>query len=300
MTLRVRPAREFVTATYRVGTENEVKVSVTDKTPTLVISSEYTSVAPGARVAITVTATPPPTTPFNVMVAAEDGTGNVTFNVQPSSLRIDTSGTATAVVSTNTGSAATFQNLLISLGSLAGTGYTTDPNGISLPFRDPNPEPVVSVSASAETVNEGASITYTLTADSPTDTDLTLALNVFDHLMRTGADYITEGVEYERLAAGDTQATVTLTTKDVPNAGIDGLVQAVVQAGAGYTVSLTNSVVYVDVLDEDGTPPVVTVTASPTSVEAGTDATFTFSRTGDTTQALTFSYNLTETGDGDY
>ena len=297
VTLRVRPAREFVTATYRVGAANEVKVSVTDKTPTLVISSEYTSVAPGARVAITVTATPPPTTPFDVPISAEDELGNNTFTVQPSTLNIGTSGTATATVITDSGSAATFQNALISLGTLAGTGYTTDPNGLSLPFRDPNPVPVVSVSASAERVNEGASITYTLTADSPTDTDLTLALNVFDHLMRTGADYITEGVEYERLAAGDTEATVTLTTKDVPNAGIDGLVQAVVQAGAGYTVSPTNSVVYVDVLDEDGTPPVVTVTASPASVEAGTDATFTFSRTGDTTQALTFSYYLTETGE---
>ena len=78
----------------------------------------------------------------------------------------------------------------------------------------------------------------------------------------------------------------------------DGVVEATLVDRVGYDLASGATPGYVDVHDDDGAvPTLVSVMATPNSVVAGTDATFTFSRTGATTNALSFGYELLEAGE---
>ena len=73
---------------------------------------------------------------------------------------------------------------------------------------------------------------------------------------------------------------------------------ATIQDGAGYTHAAPTNIARVEIHDAEITTPVlVTVTPNAAEVEVGTDAEFTFSRTGDNAAELTYSYELLETGE---
>ena len=109
---------------------------------------------------------------------------------------------------------------------------------------------------------------------------------------------MTEATIYETLPANTSSIEVSIPTIENTNDEKDGVVEATLVDRIGYNLPSDATPGYVDVHDDDGGDPIlVSVMATPTSVVAGTNATFTFSRTGATTDALPFAYELIETGE---
>ena len=291
--LIIRSIQQFAGARYRVGATDRVKIGVTNsatQAKTLAISTAYTTVLPASSLYFTIMAEPAPTgsDTITVPVTATDGDSNV-LSISPSSLVINNTGSVQGRVTTVAGNLSDLGDLTVTLGAVA--GYSLSPATITVPFTTVGTTARVSIAGPAS-VNEGGTATFTLSADPAADVDTTVQVNVFDP---TARGYVTFAQRYIYLPANATTATFDVVTNDVSSAGADGAIAATVQAGAGYTGVTTTALV--DVYDEDGTAVEVSVAATPASVEAGTDATFTFTRTGDTTNALTFSYELIETGE---
>ena len=268
---------------------HQASVTATDD-QLLSISTAYTTVLPASSLYFTIMAEPAPTgsDTITVPVTATDGDSNV-LSISPSSLVINSTGSVQGRVTTVAGNLSDLGDLTVTLGAVA--GYSLSPATITVPFTTVGTTARVSIAGPAS-VNEGGTATFTLSADPAADVDTTVQVNVFDP---TARGYVTFAQRYIYLPANATTATFDVVTNDVSSAGADGAIAATVQAGAGYTGVTTTALV--DVYDEDGTAVEVSVAATPASVEAGTDATFTFTRTGDTTNALTFSYELIETGE---
>ena len=110
------------------------------------------------------------------------------------------------------------------------------------------------------------------------------------------------GTDYQTLsgnvtvAAGQTTATITVTPID--NSIVDGTrtVILTLSANAAYTVGSPSSAT-VSIADNDGTalPSVTIVATNPNAAEPSTTGTFTVTRTGATTGALTVNYAISGT-----
>ena len=152
------------------------------------------------------------------------------------------------------------------------------------------------ISGPSSSVNEeDETVTFTLSANPVANRDIAVKVNVAD-LADRSADYVTDGDHYVLIPANDTSATLSVPINDVPGAGLDGVIVATIQDSAGYTYSTMTNSAYADIYDTDGTTPVITVTASPSTIKAAQNAIFTFSRTGDITNSLPFSYELSDSG----
>ena len=158
------------------------------------------------------------------------------------------------------------------------------------------PTPSVTISAGTSPITEGTDATFTLTANPAPTTSLNVMVNV----SQTG-NFIS-GSPGMRLVTISTSGTATLTVEtdndntDEPN----GSITAQVKAGAGYTVGSPSSAT-VTVNDNDAAPrgppqPKVTITANPTTITEGTDATFTLTANPRPTAALKVRVNVTQTG----
>ena len=95
-------------------------------------------------------------------------------------------------------------------------------------------------------------------------------------------------------------ATLTVATDNDNTDEPNGSVTAQVQAGSGYTAGSPSSAT-VNVNDNDAAPrgppqPRVTITANPTTITEGTDATFTITANPRPTTALKVRVNVTQTG----
>ena len=140
---------------------------------------------------------------------------------------------------------------------------------------------------------KGTTATFSVTADPAPSVDVTVAVQVYDAANRL--DYVDDATLYFRLAANATSLSVPVATKKVTGDGLDGVVLALLQNGAGYTHSGTG---YADVHDTDGaTPSTITVSADPASVVEGGVITFTISRGTDSSGPLEVRYDLVDTGD---
>ena len=98
--------------------------------------------------------------------------------------------------------------------------------------------------------------------------------------------------------AGESSTTLNVPTKSNSSTAKDGLLVATLLDGPGYTHSSPTNTAYAEVRDKENTTPVVlTVSAENTLVYQEDNIVFTISRTGDTTNALTFKYDLTDVED---
>jgi hypothetical protein len=177
----------------------------------------------------------------------------------------------------------------------ANAAYTVgSPSSATVTIAD-NDLPTVTVTATDATASETAGDTGTFTI---TRTGSTAAALTVSYAMSGTA---TNGTDYNSLsgsvtiAAGSATATVVVTPID--DVLVEGNETAIltISANAAYTVGSPSSAT-VTIADNDSLPTVtVTATDATASETAGDTGTFTITRTGSTTAALTVSYAMSGT-----
>ena len=312
ITLRVRPAREFVTADYRVGSPASAKVEVTEPTVTLgtlTLSAVNTNTFLGSTFEYMVRIEPAPamdtSVPVTIAVSDEAGTGNLTL--EPMSLSVDDSGTAKGLVHvTNSGTIATRSPIRISVTDPS-ANYTFVPSSkmVEVPIVA---EPVavdVSITGPTAGVTEGTNADFTLTASNATrDTDLTIAVSVADLAGRNDSDgnlldYVQEDTLYVVLKANQESVSLSVPTKEPAGDEIDGLMVATILDGVGYDPKTDENVAYADIFDDDAPDNIrvaVNTLATPSVVE-GQPITFRLNTFGTLTADFEVRYDLIVTGD---
>ncbi len=159
---------------------------------------------------------------------------------------------------------------------------------------DVSADPTVSVAVSPASVNEDGSgaLTYTFTRSG----DVTEALSV----SYTVGGTATEGTDFPTqsgtvtIAANQTTATVTIDPTDDTDVEPDETIILTVTDGANYNVGAPSLATGTITNDDVSADPTVSVAVSPASVnEDGSGAlTYTFTRSGDATEALSVSYTV--------
>ena len=182
------------------------------------------------------------------------------------------------------------------------TQFTFSPQSVNVNIiNEPATLPLIALRAPFLPVTEGNNAVFTVTTPSVRTTDVTIGVSFADASGR--GDYIEETTEYVVLKSGTevANATITIPTKDVDGAGLDGIIVATLLDGAGYTPSVGSITAYADVRDDDETPATLFV-RPPTivSIKEGENAVFEIARTGKTSGLLTYRYDLTIAGDNLY
>ncbi|HXO70238.1 MAG TPA: Calx-beta domain-containing protein, partial [Bradyrhizobium sp.] len=185
-----------------------------------------------------------------------------------------------------------------------GAGYQVDiPNataGGSIIDNDFTPA-VVSLTPATVTTTEGGALTFTFTrAGGNLAAPLTINYVVNDGgpaggATRADGDFsYASGMQQITFAAGQTSVNITVqTNEDTKFEGTESF--SVLLAGeVDYTVNLASSGSTGVILDNDPAPLVSVAATDGVSTETidGTDFTFTFSRTGNTSSALTVNYSI--------
>ena len=263
------------------------------------MATAYTSIVPGGVIEFTLTAVPPPSagTTISVTVNPSDAMGAIpAAQVLPSNtFTIDSSGSVTGWLIGRTGDDSSLGQLMLGFNVDSTSGYSSG-QSVNMTYRTPTTPAGIMISGPSSSVNEeDETVTFTLSANPVANRDIAVKVNVAD-LADRSADYVTDGDHYVLIPANDTSATLSVPINDVPGAGLDGVIVATIQDSAGYTYSTMTNSAYADIYDTDGTTPVITVTASPSTIKAAQNAIFTFSRTGDITNSLPFSYELIDSG----
>ena len=278
-------------------TEDDGSATVSE----LKLESAYTAgVIAGDLILFDVTMTPPPESAARIPIEVIDGarmplTGSpieVTINPATSEASSSTRGQI-AVAATGVPSPVTLQ-----FASMV-TGYTFAAGGrsIELPLETQTTTPNLTIDGKGA-VDEGDDAVFTITADQQSNVPVTVEVTGTDLSARTGVNYVTATTIYETLPANMSRIEISIPTIENTNDEKDGVVEATLVDRVGYNIPSNATPGYVDVHDDDGTDPVlVSVMANPPSIVAGTNATFTFSRTGATTDELFYGYELIETGE---
>ena len=147
-------------------------------------------------------------------------------------------------------------------------------------------------------VTEGGNAVFTVSASSSPAAALTVTLTVADD---ASSDFLASSDQGEKtvtIAAGQTSATLTVSTQNDSTDEADGSVTATVSDGTGYTVG-SPSTATVAVSDNDPTPqgtPVVRIAAGA-GVTEGANAEFTLTATPAPTASITVSVAVTQSGD---
>ena len=154
----------------------------------------------------------------------------------------------------------------------SGTGYTVGTPNNSATVTVYADGTVVSISAGPSPITEGAAATFTVTLSSAAPAGgLTISVGVTER-----ESYI-DGLAPETvfIAAGARTVTLTVETDDDNLDESSGIIIAEINMGTGYTPAPGNLAAGVTVLDNDDPAPVASITApAPTTITAGTDATF--------------------------
>ncbi len=165
-----------------------------------------------------------------------------------------------------------------------GTGtITNDDSAVALP----------SISITAGTaVTEGANATFMLTADSAPVGDLTVTVTVTE----TGNFIASPAPTTVTIADGATTATLEVPTMADLIDEANGMITAMVEGGAGYTVDGTNNSASVTVNDDDE-PTLAIDSPSVAEGDSGsTTLTYIVTLTGETEQEVTVDYADTTSG----
>lgn len=173
----------------------------------------------------------------------------------------------------------------------AATGTINDDDAIT-------PDPTVSVNVSPASVLEDGSgaLTYTFTRSGDTAQALSVSYNV-GGTATPGTDFPVQ-TGTVAIAAGQTTATVTINPTDDSDVEPDETVILTINDGSNYDLgspsSATGTIQNDDVVSTD---PTVAISVSPASVdEDGTNSlVYTFTRSGDSTQALSVTYSVSGT-----
>ena len=146
-------------------------------------------------------------------------------------------------------------------------------------------------------VTEGGNAVFTVSAGSSPSAALTVTLTVADDASSNFLSASDEGEKTVTIAAGQTSATLTVSTQDDSADEADGSVTATVSDGTGYTVG-TPSTGTVAVRDNDPTPqgtPVVRIAAGA-GVTEGANAEFTLTASPTPTASITVNVAVTQSG----
>ena len=104
-----------------------------------------------------------------------------------------------------------------------------------------------------------------------------MGLSVADFAGRT-AEYIDETTLYKVLEAGQTMLTFDVPTKAPTTGLLDGVLEATIVNGVGYTPVSGSDVDYVEVYDLNSPADILSVSAESASIVEGQDAVFNISR----------------------
>ncbi|MBL9135270.1 MAG: hypothetical protein JNK85_05355 [Verrucomicrobiales bacterium] len=184
----------------------------------------------------------------------------------------------------------------------SGTGYNVgSPSSATVNITSDDP-PVITVVATDATAGEPGSGqgsgTFTFSRTGPTTSSLTVTYTV-GGTATSGSDYTSIGTSVV-FAAGSSTATKTVSVINDTTVEANETVVVTLVDGASYNLG-SPSVATVTIRDDD--PPVITVVAADASAgEPANPGSFTFSRTGPTTAALTVNISAsgTATSGSDY
>ncbi len=161
--------------------------------------------------------------------------------------------------------------------------------------RDPSETRVVTIAAGPTPVTEGASAQFVVSRTGSTKE----ALNVLLDVAETGSMISGTAPTSIVLGEGEESKRLLVSTEQDDRNETDSGVTATVIAGtdAAYEVgSEFSATVIVQDDDDDSARPVVRFVAWPNLIPEGADAIYAFSRTDPTTEALTVSVEISETG----
>ena len=274
---------------YTVGTPSSASITVNDNdipTPVVsqvTISANATSVTEGTAATFTITATPAPTTALTLNVNITE-TGKVLSGTPDSTITISANQTILTVATDDDNideDASVITTLL-----QAGTGYTVGtPSSATVTVNDNDAAPNRPATG-APTIIGTPEVSETLTADVSNIRDA-------DGLENVAYTYqwirVIDGVETE--ISGATSSTYEVVTADI---GHQLKVRVNFTDDLGHAEELESALTSAVVAPV--VTPILTISASATSITEGTAATFTITATPAPTTALTVNVNITETG----
>ena len=265
------------------------------------MESDYTAgVIAGDLILFDVTMTPPPATAAQIPIEVIDSAqvqlagSPITVTINPAAGEESSSTRGQiAVPETGVQTPVTLQFA----NSVRGYTFALGGRSIEVPLEMQTTTPNLTI-AGKGAVEEGENAVFTITADQQSNVPVTVEVRGSDLSARTGVNYVTDVIIYETLPANTSSIEISIPTIENTDDEKDGVVEATLVERVGYSLASGLTPGYVDVYDDDGNDPVfISVEADPTSVSVGTNATFTFRRTGATTDKLPFGYKLIETGE---
>ena len=153
--------------------------------------------------------------------------------------------------------------------------------------------PLIAISAMPSSVMEGTAATFTLTATPAPRVDLTVMVTLDD----PGSFIQGVAPTMVTLAADTTTATLTVPTVDDDIADTTSAITATVAPGTDYTPATPPAnTAEVEVQDDDGLEPAISIVAAASSVTEGTAATFTLTASSAPVADLTVRVMVTDPG----
>ncbi len=159
--------------------------------------------------------------------------------------------------------------------------------------------PTVTIARVATPVTEGAAARFTVSRTGATTAALAVQVSVSEN-SAGGQNFVAstnEGTKSVSIPMGSASAVYSVATVGDAIDEPDGAVTVTVASGSGYSVG-SPSTASVTVNDDD--LPVVTITSGASSVTEGTAASFTVTRAGLTTAALTVNVNVADVAGSDF
>ena len=174
----------------------------------------------------------------------------------------------------------------------ADTDYAIGTSGAATVTVNDNDPPTITVQAGASPVAEGDTASFTIDRTGPTTAPQTVELAVTE----TGdmIDPSNTPPTSITILAGQTSVTFDVATVDDTAVEEASTITATIVAGTDYEIGTSGSAT---VTANDDDPPVVTIQAGTSPVTEGDTASFTVTRTGPTSAALTVDVSVGETGD---
>ena len=153
----------------------------------------------------------------------------------------------------------------------------------------------ISITPVQSTITEGADVQFQLTTSSISLSDQEIDLTITE----TGSFITGQLPESIQIDALNRKAILSIPTNDDQLDETEGLITASIDDNSSYTVATApNNSASVNVLDNDGDPPIVSVSKiSPGAVVEGSPAIFRITASYIVTKQTTINFELTEIGD---
>ena len=287
---------------YTIAAANDLKTSAkVNDAGVIHVTTNYSNVIEGEGIEFTLTADPAPLESIPVTLSLRDSVGLISTH----NYTIDTSGTHTAQVTarakeqTDTSmpdyTDTQLGKLLFDV-STTNSGYSFGPR-LEVPYRTPTTPPNITISVRTPTsapasVNEDSLVTFRLARAERTNQDLAVTVRIDDKAGST-TNYIDATDVLVRFPNGDTRVDFQVKLKKIAGAGKDGIIEATILEGAGYSFTDTSKIVTVLVYDTDGNTPVIYIDPGNARPVEGDLAPVQFIRSaGDNSIPVTVYYNI--------